>query len=150
MCRLSRSTARGILVPQPGIEPACPALQGRFFTAGPAGKFCCAPILWLSPHPRMWVYHGVWVLKVKCQNFFFLSLCCMVMDHTHTLWSSFSTTGSFSTCLWCLQQVGARRPVRKAPQMEPIFGIKQQWLNLGPPPAPECTHTDSTPAHPWA
>ena len=27
-----------ILVPQPGIEPVSPALQGRFVTAGPPGK----------------------------------------------------------------------------------------------------------------
>ena len=30
-CRLSGSIACGILVPQPGIEPASPALQSRFF-----------------------------------------------------------------------------------------------------------------------
>ena len=28
----------GILVPQPGIEPMTPALQGRFLTTGPPGK----------------------------------------------------------------------------------------------------------------
>ena len=27
-----------VLVPQPGIEPTSPALEGRFLTAGPAGK----------------------------------------------------------------------------------------------------------------
>ena len=37
-CRLSCSTACGILVPQPGIEPASPALQSRFLTSGPPGK----------------------------------------------------------------------------------------------------------------
>ena len=30
--------ACGILVPQPGIEPASPALEGRFLTTGPPGK----------------------------------------------------------------------------------------------------------------
>ena len=30
--------ACGILVPQTGIEPASPALQGRFLTTGPSGK----------------------------------------------------------------------------------------------------------------
>ena len=35
---LSCPTARGILVPRPGIEPASPVLEGRFFTTGPPGK----------------------------------------------------------------------------------------------------------------
>ena len=35
---LSRSVARGILVPQPGMKPVSPALQGRFLTTGPPGK----------------------------------------------------------------------------------------------------------------
>ena len=30
--------ARGILVPQPGIEPVSPALEGGFLTAGPPEK----------------------------------------------------------------------------------------------------------------
>ena len=36
---LSCHTACGILVPRPGIEPAFPALEGRFLTTGPQGKF---------------------------------------------------------------------------------------------------------------
>ena len=36
--RISCPTACGILVPQPGIEPTSPALEGRFFTIGPPGK----------------------------------------------------------------------------------------------------------------
>ena len=36
--RLSCSEAYGILLPQPGIEPASPALQGGFLTTGPSGK----------------------------------------------------------------------------------------------------------------
>ena len=35
---LSCSTAYGILVPQPGIEPTFPGLQGGFLTTGPPGK----------------------------------------------------------------------------------------------------------------
>ena len=35
---LGCSTACGILVPQSGIEPASPALKGRFLTTGPPGK----------------------------------------------------------------------------------------------------------------
>ena len=35
---LSCSSACGILVPQPGIEPVSPALQGGFLTTGPSGK----------------------------------------------------------------------------------------------------------------
>ena len=36
--RLSCPMACGILVPQPGIEPASPALEGVFLTTGPPGK----------------------------------------------------------------------------------------------------------------
>ena len=35
---LGCSTDCGILVPQTGIKPASPALQGRFLTTGPLGK----------------------------------------------------------------------------------------------------------------
>ena len=35
---LSCPMACGILVPQPGIEPAPPTLEGRFLTTGPPGK----------------------------------------------------------------------------------------------------------------
>ena len=35
---LSCPVAFGILVPQPGIEPTSPALEGRFFTTGSPGK----------------------------------------------------------------------------------------------------------------
>ena len=36
---LSCPTAGGVLVPQLGIEPAFPALQGGFLTTGPQGEF---------------------------------------------------------------------------------------------------------------
>ena len=35
---LSWPMVRRILVPQPGIKPASPALEGRFFTTEPPGK----------------------------------------------------------------------------------------------------------------
>ena len=35
---LSCPAACGMLVPRQGIEPASPALEGRFFTTGPTGK----------------------------------------------------------------------------------------------------------------
>ena len=38
MCRLSCSVAYRILIPQPGMEPASPAIQGRFFTTESAGE----------------------------------------------------------------------------------------------------------------
>ena len=38
---LSCSMAYGILVARAEIEPASPALQGRFLTTGPPGKFPC-------------------------------------------------------------------------------------------------------------
>ena len=37
----SCSAACRILVSQPGIELEFPALQGRFLTTGPPGKFLC-------------------------------------------------------------------------------------------------------------
>ena len=39
--RLSCPEACRILVSQPGIELEFPALQGRFLTTGPPGKFLC-------------------------------------------------------------------------------------------------------------
>ena len=33
------SITHGILVPQPGIEPTSPALEGGFLTTGPPEKF---------------------------------------------------------------------------------------------------------------
>ena len=39
--RLSCSTLGGILVPWPGIEPMCPALQSGFLTTGPPRKSLC-------------------------------------------------------------------------------------------------------------
>ena len=38
MNKLSCPMECGVLVPRPGIEPASPALAGRFLTAGPPGK----------------------------------------------------------------------------------------------------------------
>ena len=35
---LSCPATCGILVPQPGIEPTAPAMQGRFLTTGPPKK----------------------------------------------------------------------------------------------------------------
>ena len=35
---LSCPSACGILIPQPGIEPVSPALEGGFLTTGPSGK----------------------------------------------------------------------------------------------------------------
>ena len=36
--RLRCSVAWGILVPQPGLEPSSPTLEGRSLTTGPSGK----------------------------------------------------------------------------------------------------------------
>ena len=49
-CALRCSAACGILVPRPGIKPACPALEGRFLTTAPPGK---SPVeLVLKPSPK--------------------------------------------------------------------------------------------------
>ena len=37
-CGLSCPRACGVLVPQPGIEPTFPALEGGFLTTGPPGE----------------------------------------------------------------------------------------------------------------
>ena len=37
----------GLFVPLPGVEPAFPALEGKFPTTGPTGKSLTFP-LWLS------------------------------------------------------------------------------------------------------
>ena len=51
--QFSCSVACGILVPQPGIEPMSPALQGRFLTTGPPGKSLA---LLLSDHKSFWFW----------------------------------------------------------------------------------------------
>ena len=38
-CKLSYSTACGILVSLPEIEPVSPALQSKFLNTGPPGKY---------------------------------------------------------------------------------------------------------------
>ena len=43
--RLSCPAECGILVPQPGIEPMSPALQGTYLTTGPPGKSHTLPSL---------------------------------------------------------------------------------------------------------
>ena len=43
---LSCSTACGILVPQPGIEPVSPALQGRFLPLDHQGSPHIEPLVW--------------------------------------------------------------------------------------------------------
>ena len=43
--RLSCPAECGILVPQPGIEPMSPAVQGTYLTAGPPGKSHTLPSL---------------------------------------------------------------------------------------------------------
>ena len=45
-CGRHCSTACGIFIPQPGIKPVSPVLQGRFLTTGPPGK---PPTLFSSP-----------------------------------------------------------------------------------------------------
>ena len=49
-CGLSCPEACGILIPQPGIEPASPALEGRFLTTGPTRKFLTAFYFFSSSH----------------------------------------------------------------------------------------------------
>ena len=60
---LSGSMACGVLVPQPGIEPASPAPAGGFLTPGPSGK---SPLYILSemPHYLSVILHFCWEITV--------------------------------------------------------------------------------------
>ena len=65
--RLSCSVMRRVLVPQPGIEPASPALQGRFLATAPPGEVPC--MLFLSPEFLLCVC----IMKTfLCRNVYFL------------------------------------------------------------------------------
>ena len=67
-CGLSRPAACGILVPQPGIEPASPALEGGFLTTGPLGK--SPGLAFIIPHNSLEIDPGCCVY----QCLFFLLL----------------------------------------------------------------------------
>ena len=63
MCRLSCSKACGILVPQPGLEPTSPALQGKFLITRLPGKPPPAHFwIWLSCCCLLEVFYILWVL----------------------------------------------------------------------------------------
>ena len=65
--RLSCSVMCRVLVPQPGIEPASPALQGRFLATAPPGEVPC--MLFWSPEFLLCVC----IMKTfLCRNFYFL------------------------------------------------------------------------------
>ena len=58
---LSRPVACGSLAPQPGIEPASPALKGSFLTTGLPGKFhLLVSFLKLDPH----CYKNTFCIKI--------------------------------------------------------------------------------------
>ena len=57
-CGLSCLAARGIFVSPPGIEPASPALEGRFLTMGPLGKVSQIQLLFQAWKQRL-VLHGL-------------------------------------------------------------------------------------------
>ena len=71
--RLSCPVACGILVPHPGIEPACPALEGGFLTIEPPGKSLRAwrtleagfmvPEIRTSSLPGWVISHLIWSLR---------------------------------------------------------------------------------------
>ena len=59
---LSCPKACGILVPQPGIEPTSPALEGRFPTTGPPGKFSEFLFNWEAFHQLFCILYW-WKVK---------------------------------------------------------------------------------------
>ena len=88
--RFSSHGSFGILVPQRGIEPMAPSLEGRFFTPGPSGKSPSSPLSlspFLSPfslhscpsgfHTAVFTFQmiddcGIWQLDIL--RFFFFGL----------------------------------------------------------------------------
>ena len=60
--------ACGILVPQPGIEPMPPVLEGRVLATGPPGKQMCTPDLWSDVPllPVVWVSSKCFSLIPAC------------------------------------------------------------------------------------
>ena len=56
-CRLSCPSVCGVLVPQPGMEPASPALEGRFLTTGPPGKSPHVYFIYSSFEGHMGCFH---------------------------------------------------------------------------------------------
>ena len=56
---LSCSATYGFLVPWPGIKPVSPALEGKFLTTGPAGKFFFFSDFWKQ---------NTWLLEKKKTN----------------------------------------------------------------------------------
>ena len=63
---LSSSLECGILVSRPGIEPAFPALQGRFLTAGPQGSpWFSFKIGWNSDKSPTWMYIDIMLSEMN-------------------------------------------------------------------------------------
>ena len=56
--------ACGILVPQPGIEPISPALEGKFLTTGPPGKSLTTSLLNLQFLPHRLVFPLVYTCSL--------------------------------------------------------------------------------------
>ena len=69
MCRLSCSKACGIIVPQPGLEPTSPALQGKFLITRPRGK--------PSPTTHFWIWFS-------CRCFLEVSYILWILVHYQT------------------------------------------------------------------
>lgn len=55
VCGPSCSVTRGTLVPQPGLEPKSPALEGGLLTPGPRGKSLLLHLCFTLPGSSLWV-----------------------------------------------------------------------------------------------
>ena len=72
-------------LPDPGIEPMSPALEGRFFTAEPQGK----PVTWVYPPPKF-LFHTlpVWSFPSSTAN---RGMQCLLVTTTLGTWQSAPT-----------------------------------------------------------
>ena len=71
-CRLNYPLASEILVPRPGIKPASPALEGKFFTTVPPGKsLSCSFVFNFSK--GMWDFFAFQIL-IRVHHILFTNL----------------------------------------------------------------------------
>ena len=103
---LSCPLVHGIFIPQPGMEHASPALEGRFLTTGPPGKTLCQHIAFKKKDLFTYLYFWLhWI-------FFALLLLC----------SCSSNKIEKSCCYHCL----STKPLI----LSDFKGFKESWIDI--------------------